>query len=129
MCPIEPNHVQGGGRFFIIPSESEKPDPKTHTGTSKHRSPYVEWYYRLLTPGAHYLEYWTGRLNRDDVLRALAAARQAAAADPPGLQAAVAANRDIAARWAGGRQVPRAVAVMTVGARAASGGAWRACIA
>ncbi|KAG2433895.1 hypothetical protein HXX76_008248 [Chlamydomonas incerta] len=64
----------------------------------KSRSPFIEWYYRLLTPGSHHLEFWTGRLNRDDVLRALAAARQAAAADLPALQAAVAANRDIAAR-------------------------------
>ncbi|KAG2446503.1 hypothetical protein HYH02_008494 [Chlamydomonas schloesseri] len=73
----------------------------------KSRSPFIEWYYRLLTPGSHFLEFWTGRLNRDDVLRALAAARQAAAADPAGLQAAVAANRDIAARYLGG--LPRLV--------------------
>ncbi|KAG2434792.1 hypothetical protein HXX76_007677 [Chlamydomonas incerta] len=65
----------------------------------KSRSPFIEYYSRLQTPGSHYLEFWSNASDPYDVLGVVAAARATAAADPAAVAAAVAANQAIAARY------------------------------
>ncbi|KAG2434896.1 hypothetical protein HYH02_012095 [Chlamydomonas schloesseri] len=65
----------------------------------KSRSPFIEYYSRLQTPGSHYLEFWSNASDPYDVLGVLAAARATAAADPAAVAAAARANQAIAARY------------------------------
>ncbi|KAG2485451.1 hypothetical protein HYH03_015829 [Edaphochlamys debaryana] len=71
----------------------------TNSVVLKGRSPYIEFYSRLQTPGVHYLEYWKNPKDPQDVLQTLQEARAAAEGDPEGREAAIAANQAIAASY------------------------------
>ena len=64
------------------------------------RSPFIEWFHRLLVPGAHYAQFWADPNDRDDVLKAVHALREVQGRDPEALAAAAAANQQVVARWA-----------------------------